>query len=179
MNVPNFLTILRILMTVVFICIFKTNMIAAAILFVLASITDYLDGYWARKYHLITSFGKIMDPIADKFLVLAAFGMFAHIGAFYWWMFWIFAVREIGVTLFRFWAMSKGRVLAAEKLGKAKTVVQISSIIIFFVLLITAPFEQTYLTILIYGNFIVMYIAIILTVLSGVAVFWNNRRLFC
>lgn len=180
---------MRIVMTVVFIYVFSINMIAATVLFVLASVTDFFDGYLARKYHLITSFGKIMDPIADKFLILSAFAMFAFEGMFLWWMFWVIAVREISVTLFRFWAMSKGKVLAAEKSGKLKTVLQMGAIGLLFISAIIFPsyfynkgsYESApiYISVLIFIDVVVVLLAISVTVLSGILVFWNNRRLFC
>lgn len=187
MNIPNILTCSRLIMTAGMLYVFTDHVILAAVLFVAASVTDFLDGYLARRYNAITAWGKIMDPIADKFLILGAFGLFADLGRISWWVFWVIAVREVGVTLFRFWAMSRGQVLAAEKAGKAKTVTQIAAIGGIFAALMTAavmggqgPAEGfvwlwkagSVLTVLL------VWASVILTVISGLSVFWNNRRLW-
>lgn len=184
MNVPNFLTLSRFVMTVGFLYLFSINIIAASLLFVLAAITDFFDGYLARKYNLITSFGKIMDPIADKFLILSAFGIFAYCQVLPWWMFWVIAIREISVTLFRFWAMAKGKVLAAEQVGKVKTVLQISTIClmltfqIFFNHFGQRSFEMPISLFLKVGIIALLYLSVIITLLSGISVVWNNRKIF-
>ena len=126
---PNILTVFRIGLTFVFgFYLLQEGLnakIIAAVLFAVASITDFLDGYIARKYNLISNFGKIMDPIADKFLVLIAFFIFMQMDLLSVWMFGIIALREVVLTLLRFKAMAGQHVLAAEQLGKIKTVVQI------------------------------------------------------
>jgi len=185
MNVPNVLTVLRIVMTVGFIQLFlDSHFAAAAILFMLASVTDYWDGYLARKYQLVTAFGKIMDPVADKFLILAAFGLFASIEFVAWWIFWIIAAREIGITVFRFAAMAKGKVLAAEKAGKAKTILQMATIgvMLVFQMLISrwgdAFFQRPVSLFLAAGMVALLWVSVIITVLSGISVIWNNRNIF-
>jgi len=183
MNAPNILTIFRIIMTAGFIALFRDNIVAAAGLFVLASVTDYFDGSLARKYDCVTSFGKIMDPVADKFLILSAFGMFALIDMVPWWIFWVIAVREVAVTLFRFWVMAKGSVLAAEQAGKAKTVFQIAAVILMLVFRILYFYEgdamyRTPLSLFLgVGIFVLLWFSVIITLMSGVAVFWNNRTI--
>lgn len=184
MNIPNFLTMLRFVMTLGFLYLFPINILASAILFVLAAVTDFFDGYLARKYQLITSFGKIMDPIADKFLVLSAFGIFAYNSYIPWWMFWVIAIREIGVTLFRFWAMSKGKVLAAEQAGKIKTVLQISAICFILLFDINSQYAVKRIFYAMASIFLgagivaLMYFSAIITLFSGMLVIWNNRKLF-
>ncbi|NLE65568.1 MAG: CDP-diacylglycerol--glycerol-3-phosphate 3-phosphatidyltransferase [Elusimicrobia bacterium] len=137
MNVPNLLTILRVLMAVVMGLSLRQEGIAFAVialfLFVLASLTDALDGYWARKYGQVTIFGKIMDPVADKVLTLTAFFVLAVQGVFSGWMVGLIALREVLVTLWRIVSMVRGVVLPAEGLGKIKTVFQMGTIL--FVLL--------------------------------------------
>lgn len=175
-------------MTGIFIVVFPVNTTAAAMLFILAAVTDYLDGYIARKYGLVTSFGKIMDPIADKFLILSAFAIFAFMKMMWWWMFWAIALREVGVTLFRFWAMSKGAVLAAEKAGKRKTVIQMTTIGMLFITIVFYPYVflgkvcplslPLNIQLLILFDIILLFFTVIVTVLSGITVFWNNRFLF-
>jgi CDP-diacylglycerol--glycerol-3-phosphate 3-phosphatidyltransferase len=184
MNIPNILTMLRFVMTLGFLYLFWINILASAILFVLAAVTDFFDGYLARKYQLITSFGKIMDPIADKFLILSGFGVFAFIRMVPWWVFWIIAIREIGVTLFRFWAMAKGKVLAAEKAGKIKTTVQIIALCLLFLFQISMQYclgslYQIPVTVFfMIGAIAFLWLSVMITLLSGILVIWNNRRLF-
>ncbi len=184
MNIPNFLTMLRFVMTFGFLYLFPINRLASAALFVLAAVTDFFDGYVARKYNLITSFGKIMDPIADKFLILSAFAVLAIVMAVPWWMFWIIAVREIGITMFRFLAMAQGKVLAAETAGKFKTVFQISTICLMLFLQISAQgspdfFRQSSVIPVIGALSIAfLWVSVIITIISGMLVIWNNRYVF-
>ncbi len=127
MNLPNKLTILRVIMVpffVVFLLMTPQYMwfkwIAFA-LFVIASLTDLLDGYLARKYHLVTNFGKFMDPLADKLLVSAALICLTEIGSIPAWMTIVIISREFIISGFRLIAAEKGVVIAAGKLGKWKT----------------------------------------------------------
>jgi len=184
MNIPNFLTILRIGLTIVFLKViyfegFNAKLFGL-ILFSAASITDYLDGYYAKKLNCVTNFGKIMDPIADKFLVLSAFFVFVQTGLMLGWMFAVIAIREIGITLIRFQAMAKGKVLAAERLGKIKTVSQICAIIctlIYMILESSGFFSSVPLSmieLLQGGIFALMCLAVLTTVVSGIAFIKNN-----
>ncbi len=184
MNLPNFLTLLRCVMTLGFIWLFWTDIDAAALLFVLAALTDFYDGYLARKHDMITTFGKIMDPIADKFLIISAFAVFAVVNMVSWWMFWMITMREIGVTAFRFWAMSKGKVLAAEQAGKIKTVLQIATICLLLLLLILvnhwvveSPSLHVIpvIAVIHLGAIALLWLSVIITVVSGILVIWNNR----
>ena len=173
-------------MTAAMLYLFADHVVWAAVLFLAAAVTDYFDGYLARKNDMITSWGKIMDPIADKFLILGAFGMFARGGMIFWWIFWVIAFREVAVTLFRFWAMAQGQVLAAEQAGKAKTVIQITAVVLLFALVMMEPdvfsdqsgisVSVSVLTLLIL-NGILLFLSVIVTAFSGASVFWNNRAL--
>lgn len=178
MNLPNILTIVRLFLTCVFIFFLYQRSqllhILAVIVFIVAAWTDFWDGKLARKYNLETTFGKIMDPIADKFLVLSAFFIFADLKIISFWMFVVIAVREIFVTAVRFYAMANGRVLAAEKAGKWKTTAQMVAVGIvlfsiagFFPLIGVRTINFT------------MFLVIALTVYSGASFLWNNRRAFC
>ena len=124
MNLPNKLTISRILMTVVFLVVliveFPLHYTVALLLFVAASITDCLDGSIARKHGLITDFGKLMDPLADKVLICSAFIAFIELGWMPAWMVVVVVARELAITGLRLLAASKNIVLAAEKQGKNK-----------------------------------------------------------
>lgn len=141
MTTANKITMVRILMIPFFIYFAlqndKTSLIIALVLFCLASVTDFLDGYIARKYNQITDFGKFVDPLADKLLVTAALLIFIEKGIFPAWMVFIVLAREFIITSLRNVAAAKGRVLAASWTGKVKTCVQIAGIIIdFFVLIL-------------------------------------------
>lgn len=137
MNIPNALTVLRILLTFAFIVfLFISGVAAKSIalaLFILASITDILDGYIAKRTCQITDFGKMMDPIADKILVLSAFTAFVEMNIIPAWMLIIIVAREVTVTGWRLSAARRGTVMAAEMSGKHKTVWQMS--VIFVILL--------------------------------------------
>ena len=135
MNLPNKLTVVRMVATPIFLLTmlsgFKWGIFLSLIIFILASLTDMLDGKIARKHGLVTDFGKFLDPLADKMLTTAAF-----IGFLVWkvcpgmeWILFIILFREFMVTSLRLVAVSSGKVIAANMWGKVKTVLQMSSII--------------------------------------------------
>jgi len=128
MNLPNKLTIFRIILVPVFvICCYSHNLYfngCAAVIFVVASLTDTLDGYIARKYNLVTDFGKFLDPLADKILVTAAIVMLVDFGRMPAWICITILAREFVVTGLRIVAIQSGRVIAASKWGKLKTIIQ-------------------------------------------------------
>ena len=137
MNLPNKLTILRILLVPIMVIIPYFNipnaLIIADVIFIIASITDKLDGSIARKRNLITDFGKFLDPIADKILVLAAMIMLVEAGKIPGWIPIIILFREFVVSGYRLVASQKGgEVIAASKWGKIKTVTQMTAIIMMF-----------------------------------------------
>jgi len=190
MNLPNKLTILRIILTFVFICfLFSEWFFAkylALLIFTLACLTDYYDGYIARKRGLISNFGKLMDPVADKILLIAAFLAFVALKIVPLWMVVVIIFREVGITGMRLVMISRGNVLAAENWGKYKTVSQMLTI---FVILIFLALKETLLTYSQCWNlscevlsrqiiFILMWITVILTLVSGFLCLWRNRRLF-
>ncbi|MGI6180773.1 MAG: CDP-diacylglycerol--glycerol-3-phosphate 3-phosphatidyltransferase [Agathobaculum sp.] len=112
--------------------VFPTATVIALILFCVASFTDFLDGYVARKYNQVTDFGKFVDPLADKLLVSSALILFAEQGAVAGWMVCVILARELIITSLRVVAANKGRVLAATWTGKVKTCVQIGGIILIY-----------------------------------------------
>ena len=112
--------------------LFPTATVVALVLFCVASFTDFLDGYVARKYNQVTDFGKFVDPLADKLLVTSALVLFAEQGAFAGWMVCVILARELIITSLRVVAANKGRVLAATWTGKVKTCVQIGGIIVIY-----------------------------------------------
>ena len=112
--------------------VFPTATVVALVLFCVASFTDFLDGYVARKYNQVTDFGKFVDPLADKLLVSSALILFAEQGAMAGWMVCVILARELIITSLRVVAANKGRVLAATWTGKVKTCVQIGGIIVIY-----------------------------------------------
>ena len=137
MNTANVLTLIRILLVPVFILFFylklETAPLVALVVFVIASITDWLDGLIARKYDLITDFGKFMDPIADKLLVLAGIIMLMSVDKVSPVIAFVLIGREMIMSGFRLVAAAKGKVLAAGVLGKIKTVTQFVAICVLLI----------------------------------------------
>jgi CDP-diacylglycerol--glycerol-3-phosphate 3-phosphatidyltransferase len=190
MNLPNKLTVLRIILSFFFIfLVFSHGLLAKSLAFAtftLAAITDFLDGYIARKYNLITDLGKLLDPIADKILVLAAFLVFAYMRIIAVWMVLIIIFRELLITGIRMILARKGRVIAASLWGKYKTVGQIIAIffILGFMVLKEAGsskynFWNSALEIKAINCInIIMYITVILTVISGISYLRKNKNAF-
>lgn len=190
MNLPNKLTISRICLTFIFmVFLFSDGMamkLLALIAFLAASATDYLDGKIARRRNEITDFGKFMDPLADKFLTIAAFLAFVEMGLVPAWMVVLIISRELIITGVRLFAASKGKVMHADPAGKHKTVSQIVAItaILVFIFLKSAglsfvddwhgSFEYWYRQVI----FILMIITVTLTLISGSSYLYRNRSLF-
>lgn len=187
MNLPNKLTILRIALTFIFIILLNLEglffKIASAVVFIIASVTDYLDGYYAKKYKLTSDFGILMDPIADKFLLLSAFLSFCFMGIVEFWMFVVILIREVLITCIRLVLKKKGIVIAAEKLGKYKTVSQITAIIFILIFIILKNYYLDWPQNVINGwqYFIdaLMYITVFLTLISGASFFVKNKENIC
>ena len=136
-NLPNKLTMFRVVLIPVFIVVLMSGLIAepasryiAVVIFCVASFTDYLDGHIARKYNLVTNFGKFMDPLADKLLVSAAMICMIELGMLPAWVVIIIISREFIITGFRLIAAEGGLVIAASWWGKIKTVTQMAMIIL-------------------------------------------------
>ena len=178
MNLPNKLSILRICM-IPFFVIFAlldaqwAQLVALAI-FCIASLTDMLDGQIARKYNLVTNFGKFIDPIADKLLVMSALVVLTGQGRMPSWVCIIMLAREFIISGLRSVAADAGRVIAAGKLGKIKTVTQMAAVI---ALLLLTPVSGTGLLghtgVVIAG--IAMYAAAFMTLWSGVDYVIKNK----
>jgi CDP-diacylglycerol--glycerol-3-phosphate 3-phosphatidyltransferase len=172
MNLANKITLLRILMVPVFMVLmlvqFTYHMEAALIVFLAASLTDKLDGYLARKYNMITDFGKFMDPLADKLLVTGAFVVFIQLGKIDAWIVFVILAREFAVTGLRSLAAAQNVIIAASNYGKIKTVTQIVAITILF--LGNFPFSLINLPM----DIIMVYTALIITILSGLDYFGKN-----
>lgn len=137
LNVANALTVGRLLMVPLFVWLMlqpgDALRLVAAIVFVVAAATDQLDGHLARSWGLVTSFGKIADPIADKVLTLSAFVLLSVAGILWWWVTIVIMVRELGITLLRFVMLRRAVVMPASQGGKLKTVLQMSGLVLLLV----------------------------------------------
>lgn len=173
MNLPNKITIFRVVMIPIFLIFLLVpgipygNYIATAV-FVVACLSDALDGYLARKYHLVTNFGKFMDPLADKLLVCSALICFVELSYMPAWVVVVIIAREFIISGFRLIAADNGVVIAASYWGKFKTIAQMITCILLIAQLPFAwilPVEQVFI-----------YLALVLTVISLCEYIWKNRR---
>jgi len=167
-TVPNMLTMLRILLIPVFWLLLMYDdgqdagaRIAATALFVFASITDWLDGYLARRQGLVSTFGKIADPMADKALTGMALIGLSLLGELWWWVTILIILREVGVTVVRFVVLKHG-VIPASRGGKAKTVAQMAGIILFLLPI------GSHMPLLWWTANVIMAVAVVLTFVTGV-----------
>ncbi|MCF7729456.1 MAG: CDP-diacylglycerol--glycerol-3-phosphate 3-phosphatidyltransferase [Chthoniobacterales bacterium] len=184
MNLSNNLTLSRIGLTIIFVvaltCSTPWSDCVAFGTFALASFTDWLDGYIARRYQSCTSFGRFIDPLADKILVAAALISLIPYQAFPSWVVIIIIAREFFITGLRFLALEKGLNLASDRLGKQKTFWQLITILFYLFLLAAQNFS--------YAPWIawswmcvgpwLIGMTLFLTLYSGVMYLWNNRSLF-
>lgn len=184
MNISNKLTFLRIFLA--FICIglilankFSTLLIAF-IIFIIASITDFFDGYLARKNNLISDLGKFLDPIADKILIIGVFLAFLQLRVVNAWMIAVIMFREFIVTGLRLYSLNRGLVLEAKRWGKHKTLSQVLGIIFIFIILIlfrvmpgSDIIDFFYVTVIP----LIMWYIVIITLFSGIYYFWVNRKI--
>lgn len=176
MNLANKLTILRIFLVPIFLLFMAVKDIPygkeiAVLVFILAALTDKLDGYIARTRNQITNFGKFMDPLADKLLVTAALISLVELRVIYTWVAMIIIAREFAVSGLRTIAASEGNIIAASWWGKIKTVVQIVAIIFALVFF---NFNNYYLNLI---TTIAIGISVIVTIISGVDYFMKNKSI--
>ncbi|MCA0988110.1 CDP-diacylglycerol--glycerol-3-phosphate 3-phosphatidyltransferase [Guptibacillus algicola] len=187
MNLPNKITVSRIFLIPVFLLFLLAPLplgeteiagatilnaqLIAALIFIVASVTDWIDGYIARKYNLVTNLGKFLDPLADKLLVTSAFVSLVELGSAPAWVVVFILSREFAVTGLRLVAASEGEVLAASNLGKLKTWIQI--VAISALLLNNIPFEAIGLPF----ATISLWAALIITVYSGWDYFNKNKEI--
>ena len=176
MNLPNKLTLLRVVLVPVFIAFMTIDALWAKIIgliiFIVASLTDMLDGKIARARNLVSDFGKFADPLADKMLTTAAFLVFMQEGIIGAWPVFIILVREFAVSGIRLVAAADGTVIAASFWGKFKTVAQMISIIVGIVLMCTPFIPNTQLI-----TAILVWICVFFTVVSGVEYVAKNWKL--
>lgn len=187
MNLPNKLTILRVILTMAFIFLLFSNGLSAKVwalvVFTLAAITDALDGFIAKAQNQITDFGKLVDPIADKLLILSAFLAFVGMQIIPAWMVVIIVFREIAVTAWRAMALGGGRIIPAGGGGKHKMILQVLAVFIILLFVIfkeggssvfkfwNADFELSYKNTI----FIVMLVAVVFTLASGLSYLLKNK----
>ena len=187
MNLPNKLTMLRVLLVPVFMVFAAfgkygtadynaTCMLVAGIVFAVASFTDFLDGYLARKYHLVTDFGKFMDPLADKCLTTAAFIYMVADGICSPVVLAIILFREFAVAGVRMIAAESGTVIAANMWGKVKTVLQMLTIIFYyFAAALSGPTDVMGVGLI---TVVLTWLVGAATLLSGGIYLWQNRSCF-
>lgn len=168
MTTANKLTLCRVVMIPIFIVLlyqdFSRHLLAALGVFILASITDFVDGYVARHYNQVTDFGKFMDPLADKLLVMSAMAWFVQTGWMTAWAFFLVIARELAVTGLRLVAVEQGRVIAAAKSGKVKT----ASTMVCICLVLLLPDAATL-------RLVCVWIILLTTIYSGIEYFIKNR----
>jgi CDP-diacylglycerol--glycerol-3-phosphate 3-phosphatidyltransferase len=188
MNIANRLTMLRIFLTFVFMSFLFCHGLWAKVtsltIFIFAALSDFFDGLIAQKKNMVTDFGRLMDPIADKILVLAAFAAFVQMQLIDAWMFVIIVSREILITSLRLFALNKGKVLSATRAGKHKT---LSQMLVIFAILIFIVLKEVRLTFFTWdpaweqffskGIYILMLFTVGLTLYSGLSYLWENRKI--
>lgn len=189
MNLPNQLTVSRFALTLLFVLSLSTGWryanFVGLLLFSFAGITDYLDGAIARKHGIVSDFGKLMDPLADKVMTASAFILLVSEHAFPGWVAVAVVGREFAITGLRLLAANKGVILPAEKLGKHKMAWQIVVVVYFLLLLSIAEFERAgwfaagdwWSGAWRIGGGTLTAIALGLTLYSGAGYIWKNRRL--
>lgn len=175
MNLANKITLIRVLLVPVFMIVFYADFqystYIAATIFIIASLTDTLDGYIARSRNLVTNFGKFVDPLADKVLVSAALISLVEVGKVPAWVVIVIIAREFTITGFRVIAASEGLTIAASPLGKFKTITQLTAIIVL--LLNNFPFKYINIPF----DIIMLYISLIFTILSGIDYIYKNKNI--
>jgi CDP-diacylglycerol--glycerol-3-phosphate 3-phosphatidyltransferase len=168
-NVPNVLTVLRILLVPVVVVALLGETphgdLVAAIVFAFASATDWVDGWLARSRDSVTTFGKLMDPVADKLLVIAALVVLVSLERLAGWVAMVIIARELAVTMSRMAASGQGVIIAANRWGKIKTATQVATIF----LLIAVDDSPAWLDALV-------YLTVAVTVISGIDYFFGLRR---
>lgn len=174
MNIPNTLTAIRVLLLPLLLVLYLFNPEPEVLnlwtylfvgTFVFASFTDFLDGFIARRYDMVTTVGKFLDPLADKLLVLLALLILQEMTLVPLWSVFLIVAREFMVTGIRLLAVQKGIVIAAGQLGKAKTFVTLVAMTLIFITVVDI-------------GLILYYVGVVLTVVSGIEYFIKNRQIF-
>jgi CDP-diacylglycerol--glycerol-3-phosphate 3-phosphatidyltransferase len=181
-HLPNILTLARIVMTPLFVFLLfwggENGYPWALIIFITAGITDIIDGYLARRLQVVSRIGKLLDPVADKILVLSAFISFVTMDLIYAWMVVVIILRDVLVTIMRFILEKKDTPMATSNLAKGKTAVQIASVIIILTYLSLRSYQIAGLTNMIESTrliIIFMYLTVLFTVYTGIDYLVANR----
>ncbi|MBN2503778.1 MAG: CDP-diacylglycerol--glycerol-3-phosphate 3-phosphatidyltransferase [Bacilli bacterium] len=186
MNLPNKLTMIRMLLIPAMVAVYLAIGVIGAstywilgVIFAVASLTDYFDGKIARKRNIVTTFGKFMDPLADKLLVMTALLILADnfkLMTNMWMPFWfplVILARELIVTSIRLVAVGEGKIIAASNLGKYKTATTMFAIVWYF---FAMPYDLVWIN---YIGWIIMGLALLLTIVSGLDYFLKNKKIIC
>lgn len=187
MNWANRLTLSRLVLTIAFVGTLNSSWhyarTSALIIFIVAGLTDFVDGEVARRYGIITNFGKLMDPLVDKIMIAAAFISLVPLKAVPAWAATTVVARDFLITGLRLMATAKGRVLPAETLGKQKTSWQIITVIFFLALLAASELRYVderstwWMRAWHEGGPVLVWVTIALTIYSGLGFTWRNRAL--
>ena len=190
MNWANRLTVARFFLSLIFVTSLSSQWAwgrtVGLVVFLLAGISDYADGQIARRYSLVTDFGKLMDPLMDKIMIASAFICLVGFRAIPAWVVVLIVSREFAITGLRLLALTKGRLLEAESLGKHKTGWQIATIIFFLLMLSISELRgyeapgsapQWFNTLWAYGGNTFLTVAVTLTLVSGLGYLWKNHSI--
>ncbi len=183
LNLPTKITVTRLVLipffVACFLIAFPYHELVATALFVIASVTDWLDGHLARKYNQVTTLGKFLDPVADKLLVCSALVLAATIGNEFTYAIVVAAIviiaRELIITCFRTIAATKNVIMAADKLGKIKTATQLFGLSFYLPYRTFAEFNATFGAVLMYAGFALLMIATLFTILSAINYIVKNK----
>ena len=185
MNLPNKLTLIRIALVPFFVLFLLVQQIPlhylwALLVFIVASLTDFFDGRYARKYHMVTDFGKFADPLADKILVISAFCCFVDMDIMGCVPLIIILFREFAVTSVRLVSATKGKVVSANIFGKAKTVSQIVVIIAIILNLVIAQLFGNVLSEFVFDciNTVMIWVSVMFTLISGIIYLKDNADVY-
>ena len=201
-KLPNRITMFRMAIIVVFIpCLLASNVAfnyIALFLFALAAVSDWLDGHLARKYHIVSDFGKVMDPLADKILVISTLLCFVQLNVVPAWMVVITISREFMINGIRIMAAQEGKIIMASNWGKAKTIVEMTAITAILLLKVIQDTIEYYnekqswevivmkmgnagdilLQVVYYAPYWLMFIAAMMSLISGLDYFFKNKKIF-
>jgi CDP-diacylglycerol--glycerol-3-phosphate 3-phosphatidyltransferase len=175
-NLPNIITISRAVLAPIFMALLlaggRVATVLAVLVFIIAAITDYLDGWFARKYGQSSAWGTLIDPLADKILTTAAFSAFALLGLVEWWMVFFVVIRDVGTTVFRSYADNIGKPLVTSWSAKVKTFVQMTFIIVVLVFLavLQLPLPS-------WMHLLASWVLTVITVWTGIEYFVANRAI--